>query len=116
MFSLFRKKLDAVQLQESSSSFDMENLEPFLQRVMKLIPQGFTLREVSQVIEMAKTMAHEEEKEIEFKIQFAGQPSIFKVRIFMDDVDTADTYFFSPSGLATRIDAEMEQFFEELGI
>ncbi|MGA2404490.1 MAG: hypothetical protein ABSG91_22765 [Syntrophobacteraceae bacterium] len=61
-------------------------------------------------------MAHDEEKEMEFRIQFDGRPSTFKVRIFMDDVDTPDAYFFSPSGLSTIIDAEMEQFCEELGI
>jgi hypothetical protein len=57
MFSRFKMKSDANQLQESSTSFDLEHLEPFLQRVAKLIPQGFTQTEVSQVIGMAKAMA-----------------------------------------------------------
>ena len=97
-------------------NFDMENLEPFLLRVTNFVPEGFGQSEVSKVMAMVKSMAPDEEKEQEFPIQFAGKPSSLRVRVFMDDIDAPDVYFFSPRDLATTIDAEMERFCEELGL
>ncbi len=113
MFSLFKKK---SELQESSMNFDMENLEPFLQRVASLIPEGFGQAEVSELMSKAKAMAPDEEKSQEFTIQFDGKQSPFWVEIVMDDVDAPDAYFFSPPGLAIKIDEQMERFCEERGI
>ena len=113
MFSLFKKK---TQLQESSMNFDMEHLERFLLRLVGLIPDGFGQAEVTKLMMMARAMAHDEERSHEFTIQIEGRQSPFKVRIFMDDIDSPDVYFFSPAGLATKIDEEMERFCEELGL
>ena len=103
-------------MQESSMNFDMENVEPFLQMVSSLISSGFGGQEVAKVVAMAKQMGVDDERELEFRIQYDGKPAVLRVRVFMDDVDAPDLYFFSPESLAERIDAEMEKFCEELGI
>ena len=113
MFSLFKNK---PELQESSMNFDMENLEPFLQRVASLISEGFGQAEVSQIVGNAQAMVIDQEKSQEFTIQFDGKQSPFGGTIVMDDIDAPDAYFFSPPDLAIKIDEQMDKFCEELDI
>ncbi len=113
MFSFFKNK---PELQESSMTLGMEDLEPFLQRVANLIPRGFGQTEISQVMRTAKGMALDEEQSMEFSIEFEGKRSTFIVEIFMDDIDTPDPYFFAPPALATAIGQEYVLFSEERGM
>lgn len=106
----------ADDLIESSMNFDLENVRPFLQRIVPHIVAGFGPAEVDRVVSLVESMEHNDEQTLEFEIEDVGQRSVFRVGIFMDDIDAPDMYFFGPAGLAERIDAEMESFCEELGI
>jgi len=104
------------QGQESSSNFDIENVRPFLERVSRLIESGFGETEILQVCAVIDAMEHDEEKEREFPIGYAGIACHLRVGIFMDEVDTPDIHFFTTPELALQIDDEMEKFFDELEI
>jgi len=104
------------ELQESSTGFDMEHVRPFLQRISPLIESGFGEAEIQQVCQLAESMAHDAEQELEFPIRYAGRANLLRIGIFMDDIDSPDIYFYSPPALAAQIDAEMETFFDELGM
>jgi hypothetical protein len=103
-------------LVESSMNFDLENVRPFLARIAPLIEGGFGAAEIDRVVSLAEKMQHDEEQSLTFQIKYRGQPSPFRVGIFMDDIDAPDMYFFAPAGLAEQIDGEMERSCEELGI
>jgi hypothetical protein len=104
------------ELVESSMNFDLDTVEPFLRRVSPLIDAGFGEKEIKLVVELATKMEHEDEQEIRFQITFQGSASELRIRIFMDDTDAPDIYFFSTAELAEKIDSEMERFAEDLGI
>ena len=101
---------------ESSMNSDLENVRQFLQRIAPLINAGFGPVEIDRVVSLAESMEHDDEQTREFRIEYRGEPSAFRVGIFMDDIDAPDMYFFGPAGLAEQIDAEMERFCEELEI
>ena len=103
-------------LHESSMNFDDETLRPFLERISGLIDGGFGSTEIDQVVTTSKSMELDEERDLEFKINFQGAESPFIVRIFMDDIDAPDVAFFGPEDLAEKIDDEMDAFMEEMGI
>lgn len=103
-------------LEESSMNFDMENVRPFLQRIAPFIDSGFGAPEIDLVEKMVNATDHDQEGELSFQITHAGAPHRFVVRVFMDDIDAPDLYFFGPKALAERIDDEMDTFCEELGI
>ena len=97
-------------------NFDMENVRPFLQRISPLIEAGFGEAQIQQVCELAGSMAHDAEQELEFPIRYAGSDSLLRIGIFMDDINAPDVYFFSPPALAAQIDAEMEALCDEMGM
>lgn len=103
-------------LVESSTSFDGENVRLFLERIVPLIDVGFGTPEVDRVTNMLESMDHDDEEELAFEITVRGAMSPFRVRVFMDDIDSPDVYFFAPPALAEQIDHEMDKFAEELGI
>jgi|SRR5215469_16127607 len=108
--------LDKQGLQESSTNFDLENVRPFLQRISPLIESGFGDVQIEQVCQLAQRMEIDATEELRFPIRFAGKDTFICISIFMDDIESPDIYFFSPPALAAQIDAEMQKFFEELGI
>ena len=102
--------------QESSTGFDLEHVRPFLKRISLLIESGFGETQIDRVCQLAEKMEVDATEELEFPIRFGGKDTFMRITIFMDDVESPDVYFFSPPDLAAKIDAEMESFFEELGI
>ena len=96
-------------LVESSINFDAEDVRPFLERVSQLIEQGFGHTEVDQVSEMVHGMECEDEKELGFPIVHSGSESFFAIRVFLDDTDAPDVYFFGPPKLAEQIDELMDE-------
>jgi hypothetical protein len=104
------------QLDEWSTNFDAENVEPFLRRVSSLIQSGFGDAEVKTAAEFVNSTAHDDEREMAFRINYRGNESDFRVRVFMDDINSPDLYFFAPPVLCEEIGREMEKFAEELGI
>lgn len=104
------------ELQESSTNFDLENVRPFLQRISPFIESGFGPAQIDQVCRLAERMEHNDEQQLEFPIRHAGRDSLMRIGVFMDDIDSPDVYIFSPPALAEQIDAEMERFFDDLGM
>ncbi len=103
-------------LHESSTSFDMENLRPFLNRVSGMIDSGFGEPEIDALMDAIESMAQDQEKEWSFSIVHAGSATQLLLTAFADDIDVADVAFFTSKALADAIDSEMDTFFEELGI
>jgi len=101
---------------ESSMNFALANVRPFLERIAHLVDSGFGRGEIDRVVSLAESMKHDEERELTFQITHQGRNSPFLIRVFMDDIDAPDVYFFGPKALAEQIDAEMGRFCEELGI
>jgi hypothetical protein len=104
------------QLEEWSANFDAENVEPFLRRVSSLIESGFGDAEIKKATAFINSTGHDDEREMAFRVKYRGNDTDFRVRIFMDDIDSPDLYFFAPSALCDEIGQEMEKFAEELGI
>jgi hypothetical protein len=107
---------EKMNLEEASMNFDSENVRPFLERLKPLVESGFSDGEVLQVQRMMEDLKIDEEKELEFPIHYRGRQTILRVRIFMDDVNSPDVYFFTDPELAKEIDKELERFADELGI
>ena len=105
-----------MELEETSTNFDTENVLPFLRRIEPLFEAGFSDGEISQVQKMLENLKVEEEKELEFPIQYHGEKSVLQIKIFMDDVDSPDVYFYTHPKLVKEIDTEFEKFADELGI
>ena len=103
-------------LYESSTSFDLENVRPFLMRVSGMIDSGFGEAEVDQVMGVINALAWDEETEFSFVIVHAGSESELRLTAFADDIDVADVAFFSSKPLAEAIDAEMWVFFDDIGM
>jgi hypothetical protein len=59
-----RKRSVSNELKEFSTSFDLQNLEPFLARVSALIPEGFSGVEIEKIVESVKNMKPDEEREL----------------------------------------------------
>lgn len=102
-----------ANLEEWSTNFDTENVAPFLQRIAPHIESGFAEPEISRVLKLIEAMEVDDEKQLTFKIRYAGEPSDFKIGVFLDDIDAPDLYFFAPAGLCKHLSAEMEKFAEE---
>ena len=102
-------------LEEWSTNFDAENVEPFLRRIVPHIEAGFGDNEIRRVTQLIEGMDVNDEEQLVFKIRYSGAPSDFKVGVFMDDID-APEYFFAPPALCEQLSAEMQKFAAELGI
>ena len=105
-----------MHLEEASMNFDLENVRPFLERLKPLIESGFSDDEILRVQRMMESMKVDEEKEVEFPIQYRGSRSVLRIGIFMDDVDSPDVYFFTHPKLAEEIGVQMKKFADDLGI
>jgi len=105
-----------VELKEASTSFDLEHVAPFLDRVVKMIDSGFGPKERNVLVQMVSSMKVEEERTREFNITYHGQGTTLRIHVFMDDVDSPDIAFFTAPELAQRIQQEIEVFFDERGM
>ena len=93
----------------SSTHFDLDTLEPFLVRVSDIIPSGFGDMEIAQVLGTAERLRPHQEDELAFYIEYAGEPSRFRILLRLSDAGTPDVRFFGPRGLAERIEAEIKR-------
>jgi len=118
MFSLFKRQPDEQPepLQEFSTNFDPEMVRPFLERIQPFIESGFGTQQVEQVCQFVSSTPHDEERSLEFAIRHAGKSAKLQIRVFMDDIDAPDIYFFSPPALSQKIEAEYIQFADERGM
>jgi len=98
-------------------NLDLENVETFLKRISLLIDNGFSDEQASTAYRLTSSMALNEEQETEFNIVYQGNQEKLVYRVFMDDVESPDLYFFSSSELLPEAIAnEYENMCEELGM
>jgi hypothetical protein len=107
---------EKMNLEEASMNFDSENVRPFLERLKPMIEFGFSDNEISQVQKWMDGLKVDDEKELEFPIKYHGEKSVLRVRVFMDDVDSPNVYFFTHPQLAREISQEIGKFAEEHGL
>lgn len=105
-----------AKLQESSTSFDLSDLAPFLQRLSPQITGGYTAKVISHMADLAARMKHEEERSLEYQVVFQGQQVPLNIALFKDDIEEITIYFHTPKPLADFIDSEMDSFFAERGM
>ncbi|MEO5915421.1 MAG: hypothetical protein ABIS50_14400 [Luteolibacter sp.] len=105
-----------LDLHESSTSFDLADLAPFLERLSAHIKGGYTERVIAHIAEVSAGMKHEAERSLEYEVEFQGQRLPFHIGLFKDDAEEITIYFHTPQPLADFIDREMDSFFAESGI
>ncbi|MGB5705870.1 MAG: hypothetical protein WBM41_03505, partial [Arenicellales bacterium] len=74
-------------MHEMSMNFDMENVEPFLNRITHMFDSGFGDEEISKAVEFTSNVNHDKEKEIQFDTTYQGKAEKIIYRVFMDDID-----------------------------
>ena len=99
---------------ESSMNFDMEHVRPFLERLRDRQAIGFDVDALARFTEETEV---QDERKTATSANFEGRQVPLRFSVFMDDIDAPDLYFFcDEKALIDRIDAEWEDFTEELGI
>ena len=72
---------------------------------------------VQDLVKITRQTAIEHESRREFQVTFKGTKVLLEYRIFMDDVDSPDLYFFTSSKeLAHAIDKQLASFAEDHGL
>jgi hypothetical protein len=99
-----RRLPKGLKLEETSVNLDMEQLEPLLRNISSLIERGFAEDEIREVCELAEEMEVEQEKRLGFPIQFGREETALRIKIFMDDEESPDLYFFAPPKLIEKIE------------
>ncbi len=99
-------------LAESSINFDVHLVGPFLRQLSVLL-EGFGPSEISKVLTVVDQLEVDDEQELRFQVIHAKQLVSLNVRIFKDDEEAPDLYFFAPQALIEEIDKLMHAFCEE---
>ncbi|HSD30299.1 MAG TPA: hypothetical protein VLB49_00170 [Gemmatimonadales bacterium] len=102
-------------LQEASANFDLQDVEPFLTRVVALLDSGFTSTDVKDLARTLAAQPAKSERRYEYTVIAGGTRGPLQILVFMDDVDSPDITFFADSGLAARIQAAAKQYFVDVG-
>jgi hypothetical protein len=101
-------------MHEASMNFDLENVATLLTRINSRLNLNLP---VDELVEMTHRTKIETEQSRTLQVTFGGLQTQLEYRVFMDDVDSPDLYFFTPSkDLAKSIEDELEAFADELGI
>jgi len=108
-----KNKGDNMNLIESSMNFDSKDVDSFLKRIVPMIDSGFSEKEIKDIKAIISTLQPDQEKELVYPIKFEDKQVIMKILIVMDDINSPDIYFFSPSVLAEKINNEMKKYAEE---
>ena len=102
-------------LAESSTSFDLPDLRPFLERIGKHFESGFPEKTIAHIADLAARMKHNEEKTLGYEISHGGVHAQLHIGLFKDDEEEISVYFHTTPALVAMIDSEMDSFFAELG-
>lgn len=101
-------------MHEASMNFDLENAEPFLTRINSRLSLKLPVDEPVQMTHQTKI---ETERPQTIQVTFSSSQVELEYRVFMDDIDAPDLYYFTPSkDLAKSIEDQLEEFADELGI
>lgn len=93
----------------TSTNFDLEEVQPFLERLAGLIDEGFGAREVAALAEQIKALDVETRFQAVFPITFQSAPCPLYVGVTMDDVDAPDICFSTAADLVLKIDDEINK-------
>jgi len=99
---------------EASINFDMENIAPFLIELESHATLGLP---VADLTAFTKSTPVEKERSRALTVTFHGKRVALEYRVFMDDIDAPDIYFFTPSDeLAKLIQKQMIEFADRNGL
>jgi hypothetical protein len=104
-----------VESEETSTNFDYEQVQPFLERIARLIDSGFGSGEIATLMKKAQRLRPEQTYQVVFPITFEGNFAPFHIRVFMDDVDAPDVYLYAPVKLTRQIDNEISRLDSKTG-
>lgn len=100
------------KLEEASLNINTDSLCKFLERVSLLFSVGFGRSEIAQITSMAIRMEVDNEQELALAVEHAGQHSVLKIRLFKDDLEEIDLYFFALPELADILQIEIAKYIE----
>jgi hypothetical protein len=98
-----------VESGETSTNFDLEQVQPFLVQIATLVDSGLGLPEIDGVMKKVKKLKPDQSCYFTFSVVLDGIASPLRIRVFMDDVDAPDIYFYACSKLASRIDDQIKK-------
>ena len=101
---------------EATMSFDTSTVRPFLERLETLLEDGFGDPEIQDVMEVIDSLAVDDETEVRYEVLFAGESLPLRIRVFMNDIDSPDIGFVTSPDLVDRIQEEMHEYEEEIGL
>lgn len=103
------------RLDESSTSFDLEDFRPFLERLACLTDDGLGEAKVDFLSGLAARLPHGGERTLRYEIGFEGERVPLHLALFKDELEGVSVHFLTTARLALAIDSEMERFFAERG-
>lgn len=98
-----------VPCEDTSTNFDLDEVTPFLNRLVEFIEAGFGTGEIASFMaKVQKLEVHERLQQI-FSITFQGVVSPFYLGVFMADEQAPDICFSGPVELVRLIDGEIQK-------
>ena len=103
------------QLYELSTSFDKENIKPFLERLNKAIDSGLDLEKINELLNFTFNVTLDDQKQTEFYVTHNNHKTLIKYSVYADDIDSYTIYIFTSKELSELINSEMDTFFKKIG-
>ena len=104
-----------LQLYESSTSLDKENIKPFLEKLNKAIDSGLDLDKTNELLSFTFNVDLDDQKQTEFFVTHKNQKVLVRYSVYAEDIDSFGIYIFTSKELSELIDSEMAALFEEFG-
>jgi|SRR6266480_3476305 len=102
-------------LQETSGHFEIEQIQAFFLRIKPLVDAGLSQDEILQVQKATHSMPVDSTREFVFPIEFRGNYTALRIRIFMDEHEVPEISFFTHRDLAEAINDQMISFLRAEG-
>ena len=97
---------------ETSANFSLEDICPFLERIVDFFDSGFDTKSIDSITTLIAKSKLDDEAAIEFSTIVNGKQVNLEIAIFMDDDNSPDLYFRSTNDQIIRsIEDFIEQFF-----
>jgi hypothetical protein len=98
-------------LEEWSSNFDLEDVEPFLARVSSHVESGFGALQIQRLVKRIAAMKVESDRWFAFRVTHRGRRGKLKIYVFMEDIDAPGMALFAPDDLCREIAREGKSYF-----
>jgi hypothetical protein len=95
---------------DTSTNFDLDEVQPFLKRLVKFVDAGFASREITSAMKKIRKLEPEKRLQMVFPITFHGDICPFYISAFMDDIGAPDICFSGPVEFVRLIDDEIKKF------